>query len=494
MTARSLVVCCILSLALAPAPAQAKSKAVKRLQALAQQLAGVREFLPPDEPRMEALAKAIEEVGAQDDAEAAKTLLALLRFPCKSASVEVVLSEGAADALASMESPAAHDVVRTALRKGKKDPETAASLSEIVGAWPEPASGKVLGELVRSKNPAVVIAGARGLAKLRQKEGLEDLVEAFGPWQERGGEPINAIGEALYEITGLALRSGEDWKKWWRESGKTWDPSQRKASGDGATSERPKHFQKKTPPSMFEGLPVSSKKVIIIMDVSGSMHIRQYVREEVEEAERGAREGTGTSLAGSGDRPPKLNFDPTKDGYKKKPCTFSQCPGARGTGPECPSDENLPLWFSRMKRLSRAAQRLVDAFSPDTEFQMIAFSTEARTWKGKKLVRATASNKEKAKKWLAGLQAGGFTNTMKAMELAFTIPGADTLIFVTDGAPTNPAGRPYPPERWRELLDKIKRLNKRKKWRIDVVAIAEGHTDFATSLAEENGGSYTVVD
>ena len=29
---------------------------------------------------------------------------------------------------------------------------------------------------------------------------------------------------------------------------------------------------------------------------------------------------------------------------------------------------------------------------------------------------------------------------------------------------------------------------------VDVVAIAEGHTDFATGLAEQNGGKYVTVD
>ena len=40
----------------------------------------------------------------------------------------------------------------------------------------------------------------------------------------------------------------------------------------------------------------------------------------------------------------------------------------------------------------------------------------------------------------------------------------------------------------------VKRMNKRRKVRIDVIAIAEGHTSFAVDLAEENNGEYVVVD
>jgi hypothetical protein len=283
-----------------------------------------------------------------------------------------------------------------------------------------------------------------------------------------------------------------DWQKWWKSAGADWDPSKRHGDEGSATSERPKSFQPpgdKTP-EIFSDLRVMSKKVVIIMDTSGSMHIRQFVEEETT-GEQG-EEGAGTSLAG-GDKP-KLKEDPNAEGYKPKKCSFSQCPGARGTGPECPSDEKLPIYFSRMKRLVRHMCALVETLRRDVEFQIVAFSTDARAWKGTKLIKASSKNKQKAIKWLKGLKAAGYTTAQKAIDLAFKIPGADTFIFVTDGGPTNPAGRPYPPERYRELLDEVKRQNRKRKVVIDVVAISEGHTDFSAGLADENRGSYVVVD
>ena len=92
------------------------------------------------------------------------------------------------------------------------------------------------------------------------------------------------------------------------------------------------------------------------------------------------------------------------------------------------------------------------------------------------------------------LQPSGATSADRALELAFKVSEADALVFVTDGAPTNPAGRPYPPDRYRELLDRVKKLNQKRKVTIHVIAISSGNTAFSSGLAEENKGQYLVVD
>ncbi len=489
MIARPLLTAPLAALAIAlliTPEAAAASAAVKRLRAVAGQLARVDGFVAPDDARLGELDQAVTAVGEQNDEEAAKTLAGLMFTPCKSPSVEVHLADVCRDALAGMSDGAAHAAVRKMLKKGKKNPAIAMALAPVVGAWAEPASAEALAELLGSKDGPVVIAAARGLGSLRLKEGLEALIGAFAAWEGDGGEPLDAIGGALYDITGLGLKTAADWQKWWQDAGAEWDPSQR-GKGVGATGERPKNFQSDPPPNMFESMEVRSRRVVLILDVSGSMHIRQYIEEP---GERGG-EGTGTSLAG-GPLPPGL--DPKKPGYEPKKCTYHQCPGAKGTGPECPSDENLPDYYSRLARLSRQVQKLVRGFSPKVRFNIVAYSSDARAWKGKDLVPASAGNKEKAVKWIQGLQHGGATSADKALEVAFGFEEADTFVFVTDGAPTNASGRPYPAERWRELLDQVKALNKVRQVKIDVVAIAEGHTDFSTGLASENEGRYVVVD
>lgn len=476
-----------LALLFAALPALA-GDGTKRLKSVVGQLAGVDGYIPEDDERLTQLREAAAAAGADNDADAAKTLAQLMLMPCKSPSVEVNLAAACQEALIGMTDAEAHEEVRDLLAKGKKNPQVALALAPIVGSWQEPASATSLAELLDSKNEKVVITAARALGNLKLEEGVAPLIEAFAEWEAAGGEPLDAIGGALYDITGLGLKVAADWEKWWKDSGESWDPSQR-GKGEGATSERPKNFQSEPPPSMFESMEVRSRRVVLIMDTSGSMHIRQYIEEAG--GERGSEDGEGESLAG----PPPLpkGVDPNAEDYKPKKCTFRQCPAARGNG-ECPSDQNLPDYYSRMARLSRAAQRLVTGFSPKVRFNMVAFSNDARTWKGKDLVSASPGNKKKAVDWLKGLRPDGATAANSALELAFEFKDADTFVFVTDGAPTNKAGRPYPPERWRELLDQVKQLNKTRGVKIDVIAIAEGHTEFATGLAIESGGQYAVVD
>jgi len=246
---------------------------------------------------------------------------------------------------------------------------------------------------------------------------------------------------------------------------------------------------------------------VIVLDTSGSMHIRNFVLDPLEEVPpTPSAEGSGSTTrkdapaGGQGGQklgggvPDLPHGDPTAPGYEPKKCTFGQCPGARGSGPDCPSDEKLPEHYTRLNRLVRQTQAVVRGFHPSTRFTIIAFSTDARPWKGDKLVTATPQTKDKAIEWLSGLQPNGATSADKALEAAFEVEDADTIIFVTDGAPTTSAGKVRPPEDWREMLDEVKRLNKFRKLTIDVIAIAEGHSDFSSGLAEENGGQYVTVD
>jgi hypothetical protein len=490
MSARTLVLPLVLSLALAPFASAAPGDAVKDLRKHAGQLAKIKGVIEGDDPRLAKAGELIDQVAKKGGADAAKTLLALTQSPFPSPSVEVTIAEMAKDGLAAMEDEAGRKIVYKALKKAKKNATRATILCEIASGWPTAKSSKALAELLGSKDERIVTAAARALGLIHLKESIKPLIDVFEPWQKRGGEPIEAIGRALYDITLQPLTKAADWEKWWKDSGKAWTPASRGEGGEGGgTKQRPNHFQSTGKvPKFFNSLEVSSRKIVIVMDVSGSMHIREYIEEPIDLGAEGA--GSQTS-AGS-----KLPAgDPNAEGYKPKKCTFHQCPFARGRkGATCPSDENLPKRFSRMRRLARATQRLVRSLPKNAKFNMVAYSTEARTWKGKALVSASPSNKTKAVGWLKGLQEGGVTRSNVAVDLALTFTEADTIIFVTDGAPTSAAGKPLDDKKVLECLAEVQRGNRVRKVRIDVIAIAEGHTDFATGLAEQNGGKYVTVD
>lgn len=521
---RALPLVALGALAVLPAAHAAPGDAVKKLKGALDKAAQVEGGVPADDARLVELGAALDEVGKQGDADAARALMGVLMQPFPSPTVEVFAAEHARDALEAIPAGPGRDEVRGALDKKKKDARVAVPLAQVVASWSEPASVTAVAELLTQKDATLIMAGARGLATLNRKECVRPLITAFGALREGGGEPLEAVGRALVAITGQSFRTPEDWLKWWEPVEGTWDPSQKQqAAGEGT---RTRHFQPQEPPDLFESVTIRSKRVVIIIDTSGSMHIRNYIREKSEPLPptppRRAPSGDGTNTrepapgsstegkpagdaagggaaAGGGGGgqslagpplPPGVN--PDDPAYKKKPCTFAQCPGANGHGPPCPSDENLPDWFTRMERLKRQVEKAIRSFQPTVRFSLVAFSTDARPWQ-RALVPADERNKRAAIEWVKGLRADGATSALKAIDAAFAVPDADTFLFVTDGAPTNPAGRPYDEGRYRELLDEVKRQNKVRNVRIDVITIAEGHTSFARGLAAENGGQYTSV-
>ncbi len=510
MTQRLLFLATLTGVALLAPVAANAGDGQKKLKVALDRLGAVKadESVGSDDARLTEVGAAIEAVAADNDAAGAKALLGLMLTPFPNATVEVFVAEHARDALMNLAAGPAREEVRAQLDKKKRDPRVAVPLAEVVSAWSEDASAQALADLLAQKDDRLIVAAARGMGRLRLKACVEPLISAFGALKQAGGEPLEAVGGALFEITGQGFRAAEDWTKWWDTNKATWDPSQRGGStGEGT---RTRSFQPDAP-SLFESVTIRSKKVVIILDVSGSMHIRNYVQDPIEPppppARRDRDEGDGSRTRDTESEtdkkddaphvpagpplPPGVN--PDDPNYKKKPCTFSQCPGAKGTGPECPSDENLPTYYRRHDRLMRQVAAVVRAFRQDVKFNLVAFSTDARPWKGNSLVPANDRNKQQALQWIESLQPGGATLAEKALDLAFRIEEADTIIFVTDGAPTNGAGRPYDATRWRELNDEVKRLNKNRNVKIEVIAIAEGHTDFARNLAAESGGNYTTV-
>jgi len=480
--------------------------AIKQLKRALGPVAREQGFVADDDPRLAALGEAIAAVGAQGDEDAAKALMGLLRADFPSASVEVFAAERSRDALIDTEGAEARETVRETLEKKRRDLVLAPALAEVVSAWPEPASAEVLAVLLEQRSERVVMAGARGLGRLGLAEGVRPLIEVFEDWQERGGQPIETIGDALFDITGRSFTSQEDWEKWWGGVEDDWDPSQRSA---GAGETRTRDLQPGDPPSMFESVEIRSRRVVIILDTSGSMHIKKYVHDPLDEGPDEAAEGEGSQTRGDGDDgdggdddggvdlgggPALPHGDPTAPGYEPKKCTFHQCPAAKGRqGATCPSDDKLPEYYNRLQRLVRQVELVVRRFDPSVRFNMVAFSTDARPWRGRDLVDAGARDKRSAIQWLQSLQPDGVTSAGKALEEAFTFEDADTFIFVTDGAPTDPSGAVLGSQEIRALLDEVQRQNRVREVQIDVIGIAEGATGFARQLASENGGQFVRV-
>ncbi len=153
------------------------------------------------------------------------------------------------------------------------------------------------------------------------------------------------------------------------------------------------------------------------------------------------------------------------------------------------------------KRELKNAIRTLNAKEEDergaASFNVVAYAAEVTVFKTGKMIVATKNNKEKAFKWIDGLEAIGATNIYDALEQAFEIigtrkarkqfdKGADTIFLMTDGKPNR--GKVTDPLLIRE---EIKKINRERKITIHTIGVGENVAEgFLKALASENGGEF----
>ena len=126
-----------------------------------------------------------------------------------------------------------------------------------------------------------------------------------------------------------------------------------------------------------------------------------------------------------------------------------------------------------------------------------------------KLTSASDRSKSSAAAWIDELKANGSTFTYNALRAAFEVTDADTIVLLSDGAPTEidrATGQPMSPE---QILEKIEALNRFKRLRIDTFGFDTANSgraaipgfgpsgadldQFMRDLAKSNGGAYTQI-
>jgi len=340
--------------------------------------------------------------------------------------------------------------------------------------------------LARFKSPLVVEPALAGLAdptwqvrassilaltRVRNVAAVEPLVQRLALEE---GRLSTDIGEALANLTGKEF--GPDaakWKQWWLEN---------KAGFKLPTDEAIAYLRTKrethTGPGRskfeksgvaeFTGIQTKSRSILFVIDQSGSMEALVVERERFE----------------------------------------------GGNYPD----------YTRMTIVKEELKRTIDHLEPYVNFNIVAFATAVKSWKGK-LVPANVLNKSAAKEFVDGIgaiggaskedlaQAGlvgaanldmGKTNTYGAMMAALNVPigpgaksastGAqdktyktevDTVFFLSDGRPT--VGEYVDPD---DILREVKTANELRKIVIHTIAIGEFQKDFMRRMAEQNGGVF----
>ncbi len=152
-------------------------------------------------------------------------------------------------------------------------------------------------------------------------------------------------------------------------------------------------------------------------------------------------------------------------------------------------------------RVDRVKQELIDALKglkKDVKFNVIAYSSTNKPWK-KQIVPADDGAKADAIKFVSGFKADGSTGTEDAMKLAFENIEINTIVLLSDGAPTDKTGQQLAPPG--PILEKIKGWNRLRGVKIHTFCFeifkktpgAEPLLQFMQDMADQNGGKLTLI-
>lgn len=310
---------------------------------------------------------------------------------------------------------------------------------------------------LESKLHRILRGATEQLVKLKSRRAVGVLIEQLEKAKPKTARN-STIRDALYELTGHDFDLIEDWQSFWAINAKSFDPAKVGKEEEGKTRVRKKRNDDS---AEFFGVEIRAQRVMYVIDVSGSMQLWD--------------EG-GSEKGGSG-----------------------------------------ASWQNR-QRIRRVKQQLSESvrkLNKGARFNIVSFSDRVQIFSDKGIVPATKSWKGKAVKWVQGFQANGLTHTDDALKKAFEDRTIDTIVLLSDGAPTKQN------QDSNALMDRIikdvERWNKLRKIKIYTFGFdGQGKlppsrgggnaggpgggagsnplVEFLKKLAEGNGGEYVSID
>lgn len=303
----------------------------------------------------------------------------------------------------------------------------------------------------------VQASAIQAAAKLRHKSAVGPLI---GLLRHEGRLAADAM-QALIAITGDDYDRAEAWERWWERVGERWEPPTaaelaKRAEARKASAAR--YGPVREDGTNYHGIETPSKRILFIIDISGSM--------EDLVVDRAAFEGRG---------------------YRD---------------------------YTKMTIVKAELVRTIENLGPNVFFNILAFASEVEEWK-KGLKQANVVNRSNAIKWVEKLSpiggaaaqglasalgggdlSAGRTNTYLALTTGLEVAGrgardsayateVDTIFFLSDGRPT--CGEFVETQ---EIVDRVSELNKLRKVVLHVIAIGQFHKDFLRDLASRNGGAF----
>lgn len=412
------------------------------------------------------------------------------------------------EALSGMNNDGAVDAMCEQLSKGGSNWRFRVILADAFGRRTDQKTIGALNQSLEDRKDEVVRSALISMKRRRDKSSMEALVSKleYLDKKRRTGLIRNTVVDLLTSMSGEEFESAEDWRGWWDARKDQFEVLSREASGRKRKRVEGTELRKK--PKFF-GSEINSRRIVFVIDVSGSMRASDPARPKTP--------GSGREATGG-------------DKDKEKPD---------------------PVAPSRV-RLERAKFQLalaINALPKDAAFSIIAYHGAAgavpprgakimpqvlgkkiswlSVWSPKLVPARSKAAVKKAATWVGELKPLGGTFTFNGLRAAFEIKDVDNIILLSDGAPNDPVlpqpgaanpqprpGQPVPgglgaymsPD---DILKEIQGLNKFRKIRIDTFGFdsqpagLRGRTinggqnpfvEFLKKVAGQNGGKFTPIN
>ncbi len=414
--------------------------------------------------------RAIDEVAAVGSKKAAEVLMDLTAKIEGEEPYRALLR-----GLAAIQDEAAAEAIAKRLGSGATPVPQRVAIAEACGGRSDEATFQALTKALEDRNDPVQRAAILSLERRAAPRAIQALLDLLEREHKEGTTlPASLARRAIATLEKVEAGGAGGGGEGGDGGGGGGAAAGGGAERGGETMVRPRFF----------GTEVRSNKLVFVIDVSGSM------RAEDPEPEGGPEETPGGGAGGE--------------------------PGEAGGGPATTSR-------IRIDRAKAELIRAIEMLPEDADFTVLAYSgVEAGTvaaggWLtvfAKSLQPATKGNVKKARKFVEQLVADGATYTSSALEEAFKVEGADLIILLSDGAPTEPkrdasgnAGPLLTPD---EILANVSKWNRYRKIAIDTFGFvgpgqmpgpfgrggggnSEEMVRFLKELAAQSGGEYHSI-
>ncbi|MCI0586936.1 MAG: HEAT repeat domain-containing protein [Planctomycetes bacterium] len=341
-----------------------------------------------------------------------------------------------------------------------KEPGVRRAVADALGAIADPDGNPAAVRLLEDREWPVRASAIAAVARLRTREAIPILIEKL---KGEEGRLVDDAARSLKSLTATDFGADYDlWKKWWDRLGAVFVPPtlEEMAKLEEKRIESSAQYGARKDVVKYHNIQTPSKRILFIVDISGSMEDFVVERERFKER-----------------------------GFTK---------------------------FRKIDIVREELARTIRNLEPHVQFNILAFATKVKPWR-KWLVPANSLHKMSAADWAdslepiggssseglatAGLLASasleeGRTNTYAALLAGLGVTGPsdpaidepspfDTVFFLSDGRPS--VGEFVDTD---DILAVLTDINRRRKIVLHVLAIGEFQRGWMERLARENGGQF----